>query len=438
MKKGLLIVLILVSICTITLGILLGVNIYRKNTYQLRLNNLYSKTYYETTDLIADIELKLSKLNVSSTAKYQRTLLLDVWNKSLATQLNLSQLYISAERITPLIKFFNQLGDYSKHLANASETRNLTSEESAQLINLHKIVRSLLSALSKTSDLLNVGERFVEGIESEMTIFDNCFELISNENEPDYPQMIYDGAFSDGLLNKVPVFLSNLNLIDIDTATKIVRDKFANTKSINYLTKRAGAIESYIFDVDWEGGIGRVGISIAGGYIVEYVQLGNVTNPILSEYECMENGLKILESLGYPKMKAVWSTNINSVVYIDFAYCENEVTYYPDLIKVKISSESGHLIGLEACNYIYNHYYGREIACDIIDIAIIKNMLIANINIESENVCVIPTEAGIEKIAYEFYCSYLDSNYYVYIDAITLEEINIVKVVESEWGMLVA
>jgi germination protein YpeB len=419
------------------MGILLGVTFFRKKAYQLRLDNIYTKTYYEIIDLINDVEVQLSKLNVSSSSKLQRSLLLEMWNKCCIIQLNLSQLSIHEEKIIPLIKFFNQLGDYSKHLANNNEYHAVSSKDNEQLRNLHVILISLQSALSETSDLIMAGNHFVNGLEEEMRIFDSCFDKITNKNQIEYPPVTYDGHFSDQLANKNPVFLENLSLINIEIASNIVYDKFEQASAVNILTHRYGSIEAYVFEVKWAGGIGTVCISKQGGYVVDYIQDIDVTNPRLNEEECTQKALAILNSLGYYNMQAVWIANINSVVYINFASCINDIIYYSDNILVKINSETGYLMGFDACNYIYNHSNQRETIYEPIDIEKARKELSPNLYVKSEKLCVIPIDSGCEKIAYEFYGSYLESDYLVYIDALTLEELKILKIIEGEWGKMV-
>lgn len=54
-------------------------------------------------------------------------------------------------------------------------------------------------------------------------------------------------------------------------------------------------------------------------------------------------------------MKESYYSVYNNVCTINFAYCENNITYYSDLIKVGVSLSDGKVFSLEADGYLTNH-----------------------------------------------------------------------------------
>ena len=58
------------------------------------------------------------------------------------------------------------------------------------------------------------------------------------------------------------------------------------------------------------------------------------------------------------------------------------------------------------------------------------------LEIRSSSVAIIPTSGGNEKLAYEFIGDYNGESYYVYIDANTLKQADIFKIVNTEQGRL--
>ena len=58
------------------------------------------------------------------------------------------------------------------------------------------------------------------------------------------------------------------------------------------------------------------------------------------------------------------------------------------------------------------------------------------LDVQDERVTVIPLGNGRETLAYEFIGTYNGSVYYVYVDADTLKEVEIYKVVDTEQGRL--
>ena len=58
------------------------------------------------------------------------------------------------------------------------------------------------------------------------------------------------------------------------------------------------------------------------------------------------------------------------------------------------------------------------------------------IEVRAKSLAVIPTGGGNEKLAYEFIGESEGETYYIYIDANTLKEADIFKVVNTEQGRL--
>ena len=59
--------------------------------------------------------------------------------------------------------------------------------------------------------------------------------------------------------------------------------------------------------------------------------------------------------MGIDNMYSVWSQQVGDIVYINLAPIVDHVIYYPDLIKVKVHTKAGFVVGWEASNYAYNH-----------------------------------------------------------------------------------
>ena len=155
----------------------------------------------------------------------------------------------------------------------------------------------------------------------------------------------------------------------------------------------------------------------------------------LGEEECIAKAGEFLEKLGFKDMKCVWNYASNGTVHINFAYTQDGVIMYPDLVKINVCMETGIVTGLDADNYYINHTE-RILNKTKHDIGEAFEKVNVNLEVSDEKVTVIPLGNGKETIAYEFIGSYNGSTYYVYIDANTLKEVEIYKVVNTEQGSL--
>ena len=71
-------------------------------------------------------------------------------------------------------------------------------------------------------------------------------------------------------------------------------------------------------------------------------------------------GEKWAKTLINQDMEGVWISVLGDTAFINLAPVINDIVYYPDLIKVKISLTDGSLLGWEANSYLQNHI-NREI-----------------------------------------------------------------------------
>ena len=139
--------------------------------------------------------------------------------------------------------------------------------------------------------------------------------------------------------------------------------------------------------------------------------------------------------LGFNGTQIVWSQDANSCVYCNLCYVKDGVIFYPDMIKIKLCRQTGDVIGLEAQAWAYNHF-DRIIEEAVVNKSDAREKLDNNLEEISSRLCVIPTQYFEEKLAWEFKCYFDDAIYYAYIDAKNGDELQVLKVVETDDGSL--
>ena len=120
---------------------------------------------------------------------------------------------------------------------------------------------------------------------------------------------------------------------------------------------------------------------------------------------------------------------------INFAYEQNGVIIYPDLIKIKIALDNGQIMGMETSGYLNSHYV-RNIENPKITLEEAKKTLNKKLEVESEKLAIIPTEYQTEILCYEFKGKVNDKNYIVYINAENGREEDILLIVDTGNGTL--
>ena len=105
------------------------------------------------------------------------------------------------------------------------------------------------------------------------------------------------------------------------------------------------------------------------------------------------------------------------------------------MVKVNVCRERGIVSAIDADGYYMNHTR-RTFDKPLHSMEEAAAKLNVNLSVVSASEAVIPVGNGKEKAAYEFIGEYEGEIYYVYIDARTLKQADIFKVVDTDEGRL--
>ena len=417
---------------TVGLAIPLGVYVNRAEQRQVKVNGLYEKSYYEAMDSLENVATKLSKVNVVSGTTVKRELLNDIWKETDIVVSNFSQLGRDSDETEKVVKFINQLGDYCYYLSGkVSSGEELTKTEKDNVKKFYELVAKFKTDFAKVGESLEGEKEINASTLSDLSAFTNTVKSYSSI---DYPELIYDGPFSDGLNDREAKFLKGKTEINENDAIGKLKTYFPKAKDVKTIGEAKSSIESYVFSFDIDGKMASAFISKLGGYLVNFNTYMENNNPQYDESACVNKGKEFLNAIGYASMECVWIYNNNSTVYLNFAYKDGETVYYPDLIELKVSADSGEVLGLEAQNYIYNHGV-RDVELDKSAESAIK--INAELSVESTMYCVIPTEWNEEVFCKEVKGTYENSTYYIYYDLSTGEEIRAMVVIDEDGNKLI-
>ena len=396
------------------------------------------RAFYDLVGYVDNIETNMSKLFVASDSESQQKILGDIMVQSNLADSSLAALPVMDESKHYASKYINQVGDYAKYLNNRLiDQQTLTNEDLDRLVELYNVNTDLKEALTTLSARVN------EEYDFDLLKDNNANDIIIaqfNDFEKgavDYPEMIYDGAFSDGVNNKEVKGLSGEEIDEtaaVEKFNKIFAEYGELDPTVMGMTENSEII-CYNVTSMTEGGEIYAQISKIGGELVMFNAYRECGEEKLSEEECIAKAGEFLEKLGYKDMKCVWNYASGGTEHLNFAYTENGVIMYPDLVKLNVCMETGVVTGLDADNYYINHT-DRLIGKAKHDMGEAFDKVNVKLDVQDERVTVIPLGNGRETLAYEFIGTYNGSVYYVYVDADTLKEVEIYKVVDTEQGRL--
>ena len=427
---------------------ILGFILYKKQReYRQASENSYNAAFFELVDYVQNVETYLAKSLISSTPEHGAETLTNLWREANLAQAYLSRLPIESQELENTEKFLNQVSDYSYSLSRKNiYNESLSDEDFNNLKELHTYSQELENTLNQLSDDLNTGrfswgELTKKGTVAFAQQVDNISkESFSNleENFHEYSGLIYDGAFSEHLTNAEPKGLTGDD-IDEDQAKEIAENFIGieNIKEISNLGYFENAtISNYGFSIK-KNNDETVNISISkkGGHVISMNANRDVNTESITQEQADEKGKQYLESKGFSNMKETYYLKQDGIVTINYAYNQENVVMYPDLIKVKVALDNGEILGLEATGYLNNHQE-RDISNVKITKEEAKKNLNKNLEITSEGMAVIPTEWKTEILCYEFKGKVDEREFLVYINAENGKEEDVLVITNTPNGTL--
>ena len=445
LKKGHMLSVICVLLIIVAI---LGIILYKKQReYRQASENSYNMAFYELVDYVQNVETYLAKSLISTTPEHGAETLTNVWREANLAQAYLSRLPIESQELENTERFLNQVSDYSYSLSRKNiYNENLTQEDLKNLKDLHGYSQELENTLNQLSEDLNSG-RFEWGeLTKKGTIafaqqVDNISkESFSNleENFHEYSGLIYDGAFSEHLTKQEKKGLTGENISEeqaVQIAKQFIGEEQIKEISSLGLSENA-TIPVYDFLIkNTNEQNANLSISQKGGHVVYYNSNREVEVEAISQEEANEKGKQFLTSKGFTNMKETYYLKQEGIVTINYAYSQDGVIIYPDLIKVKVALDNGEVLGIETSGYLNNHEE-RNLPEIKISKDEAKKTLNKDLQIESEGLAIIPTEWQSEIYCYEFKGKVDDSEFLVYINCENGREEDILVIKDTPNGTL--
>ena len=419
-----------------------------KKDFKNYLVNQYQKNLYDLITNVNSIEVSLSKVLVSSSQKQNLVLFSDIWQKAKFAHDKLNSLPLAQSSISNTSKFLSQISDFSYAKLNSETSSNKLSNKEFNDIQKLKDYSGYIALQLKSfvnqfgnegitlNELKNQGSSYIGSLQGNINVeFQNMSEQIQ-----EYPSLIYDGPFSENVLNIKPKVLQQKPISSID-AIKIVRKIVGNVADDHielYKSKSQEKIPAYSIGVklkDRNAFDINIDISKNGGHIIYLLDPRNVVDIKLNIKQAAEKGLIFLKSIGYDKMIPTYSLRYDGIVVINYVDTLNKILIYPDQIKLKIALDNGDIMGIESQHFLIAHHK-RNLDSPKISLLKAKSIINKRLIVKRIRLALIPMESLREVLCYEFYGEYNGERYFVYINTKNGTEEKILKIINTENGEL--
>lgn len=412
--------------------------------YRMELEGGYQRALTDLSSNVSTMDTLLRKTQYASTPTMYASLASGIWREASAAKANLNLLPVTESSLDNVNKFLAQVGEYtlslSMRMAAGEDLTAVERETVATLSSLATEVNSklneLIAAVSDKSVMLTEVSRktngFLAGINNEGIGISGGFEDVENGFE-EYPTLIYDGPYSDNLFNRESVMLKSESGVFEEVARQKAAAAFGvSEQEVLSGGEGGGVIPSYYFSC----GEKFAEISKAGGYLITMTDGRMLEEEVISYEGALSAAEQFLDKIGYKNMKSTYYMIEYGVCTINFAYEQEGVLCYPDLIKVGVSMSDGSISSFDARGYIMNHRK-RDFSALSVSAEEAKKKLSKGLSVEGMRRVVIPTDGGAEKECWELLCKAEDGTQVLeYFEVSTLNETDILILLQSENGAL--
>lgn len=404
----------------------------------------YMRAVEELSDAADNINSTLQKELYAGTADMRQNLAEKLWRDSSAAKAALAQLPVGELKLENTYKFLSQVGNYALSISEkVREDEELSIDEYTRLKTLHEFSDKLCRDMWELENSITSGEISLSEVAANVsdsgeedappTVADGFTDF--EEGFDSYPTLIYDGPFSDHILERTPRMTENAN--EVTQQKALERCSLAlgiNSTELSSVTEEAGKMPSWIFS-DKKGSV-SCGVTKNGGYISYFLKSRQPSDSAISQQEAVSAADKFLSELGINSMKMTYFEEVGGVLTVNYAYLDGEVCCYTDLVKVSVAMDNGEILGYDARGYLVNHY-DRDLSAERMSILDAQEKISPMLEVKSRTQALIPSDSEEELLCYEFSCQAEDgTNVLVYINAVTGAEEQILILVESESGTL--
>lgn len=422
----------------------------RASNFRQELDNQYNRAFFDTVGYVQNVESLLVKSLISNTPSKTTLTLKELWRQANLAQENIGLLPVSQPVLQNTSKFLTQVGDLSYTLSSQNlNGKPINNDQYKILQDLDGYAVSLKDSLINLQDSITTGRiKWGELSRKGNVVFgkensENQMEEFRNVDKAflEYPSLIYDGPFSDHITDVEPVGLTGEE-INMEQAKDIVKNFFKNNqiKEIQDAgTTDNPPMSTYNFNVlfndNEEGYDASISITQKGGHVVWMLYNKQTGEPQIDIDTAKQKASDFLKQNGLENMIDTYFLKEDGTATINYAYLQDDIVVYSDLIKVKISLDDGQIVGFESKGYIYSHKE-REIPEDSISFEEARNSISNKLSIISEGRAIIPTDYKTEILTYEYKGILNEREFLIYVNAQTGHEEKILMIINTPEGVL--
>lgn len=416
---------------------------WQAEQYRMDLEYGYRRAFNDLSDHVTGMGNALTKAVYANTPTQQHGITALLMKEASGAKASLGILPLEGDSMETVQKFVSQVEDFSSALSTKiSAGGTLTDQDENTLFQLGQYAAIL------KSDLAQINQEFAQKeipigqaksmlrnleLDESLPVFQDTLETTADDFK-DYPTLIYDGPFSDHIAQRESLFLKGQAEITPERAKEAAAEFFAfGPDALTLQNETAGHLPTYNFTAQ----NARISITKTGGYAATLLNERTVEQATLSVDQAKAKAKEFLSQNGMDSLTESYYVTYDNICTVQYAYAENDVTFYPDLIKVSVALDNGEIVEYNGSGYLMNHHK-RQQPSPALTQQQASERVSNRLHIEKGGLAVVPTPSLEERLCYEFLCAGADGEQVlVYINAETGMEEQIFILIHDDSGTLV-
>ena len=411
--------------------------------YRTDLEYGYRRAFSDLGDYVSGMETALIKASYANTPTQQNAIASLLMKEASGAKSSLAALPTTSGSMETVQKFVAQVEDFSAAVASKVSRGEALSDDDRQTLSSLEQYASLLHdnlmEVQKEFDAssLHLGEtKQILGnldLDASLPAISQSLETAAADFK-DYPTLIYDGPFSDHISQLKPKWLENRSTVSLENARRTAAAFFGLQETdLAYSSSTQGNLPTYNFT----GGSCRISVTQQGGLVCSLIDSRTPAEAVLTFEEASAKAQEFLAQNGMDSLTETYYVINDNLCTIQYAYAENDITFYPDLIKVTVALDDGSIVEYDGSGYLMNHH-DRAAQTPSLTKEDAQSRLSPELSVEAGRLAVIPTPGLDELLCYEFLCKGDgEDQVLVYVNAATGMEEQIFLRLQGDGGVLV-
>lgn len=411
-----------------------------KNSILIKAENQYQRAFHDLNFHIDALNDELGKALAVNSRRQLSPSLANAWRLAYSAQADVSQLPLILLPFNKTEEFLAKVANFSYRIAIRDlDKEPLTDSEYKTLKTLYEDSKVIKKELNGVQEKVIDNQLRWMDVElalaqddkkSDNTIIDG-FKTIDKKVE-EFPEIDW-GPGVNNLENKEQNRKLKGSLITKEEAKKNAL-KFMGLSSDKKIevenTGKDTEYEAFSVKIEDKDTI-YLDVTKTGGYVVWMIINRDVEDKKLNYDQALDKANAFLKKHKYESMTPVSVEGYNGSLIFTFAYSQDDVIIYPDLVSVKVALDNGEIVGYQSVDYIYNHKE-RTIPSPKISSEEAKKMVNPNLKIISLKKAIIENYNSDEVLTYEITGELNENTYKIYINANTGDEEEVEKVSPDE------